>query len=386
MTVKLPQGVKDSLVQESYNLNEIKKVLREKFLLSGFNFVQSAGLEYYDTYANIKSSISQSKMFKMTDKDGNLIVLRPDTTLAVARIAATKMKEETAKLCYFSNAYDFSASGNSYREVNQAGVEILGQNGAFADAQVIAFAIECLLSVGLKDFIIDVGHVGFFKGLLQDSGLSNEEIEELRAYVNAKDSINTQLCLKKYNAGERAKRAIMAIPTLFGGVEILTEAEKLTENKIALSALSELKEIYNFLCCLGYEKFVSFDLGTVKSLDYYSGVVFTGLAKGVGASLLSGGRYDNLTAEFGRKISAVGFAIGLKRTLTALESVNGIINIPQTQVVIVCEKGGEIVGYNAYKKYIAEGKSCNLIADSNVKVEKGEGEYYIATKNGLVKL
>ena len=149
MTVKLPQGVKDSLVQESYNLNEIKKVLREKFLLSGFNFVQSAGLEYYDTYANIKSSISQSKMFKMTDKDGNLIVLRPDTTLAVARIAAPKMKEETAKLCYFSNTYDFSASGNSYREVNQAGVEILGQNGAFADAQVIAFAIEGLLSVGL---------------------------------------------------------------------------------------------------------------------------------------------------------------------------------------------------------------------------------------------
>lgn len=83
--VKLPQGVRDSLERECYNVNRVKEALRREFLLSGYEFVQTAGLEYFDTYAGIKSPIPQSKMFKMTDKDGNLIVLRPDMTLGGPR-------------------------------------------------------------------------------------------------------------------------------------------------------------------------------------------------------------------------------------------------------------------------------------------------------------
>lgn len=387
--VKLPQGVRDTLDRECYNLNRIKETLREKFLLSGYRFVQSAGLEYYDTYSKIKSPVSQSKMFKMTDKDGNLIVLRPDMTLAVARIAATKMSDPVAKLCYFSDIYDFSAAGNSYREVSQAGVEVLGSDGAFADAQVIAFAIECLLSAGVDKFIIDIGHVGFFKGLLEGSGLTFEQSEEVRGYVNAKDSINTEISLKKYNADGRALRAILALPALFGGVEVLSQAEKLTENASALSSLRRLKEVYSFLCALGYEKYVSFDLGTVKSLDYYSGIVFTGLAAGVGAPLLSGGRYDNLAAEFGRDVSAVGFAIGLKRTLAALEQAGNTLEIPEPRVTVLCRTGGEKAGYAAYLDFIARGISCDLIADGaeaeNLFYARG-GEKYVAEAGGIKKI
>ena len=275
---KLPPGVRDTLVQECYNLNTIKEKLRRKFLLAGYCFIQSAGLEYYDTYANIKSPVAQSKMFKMTDKDGNLIVLRPDMTLAVARIAASKMEDSYAKLCYFSDIYDLSAVGNSYREVSQAGVEILGAESAFADAQTVAFAIECLLATGVENFIIDIGHVGYFKGLLEGSGLSFAQAEEVRAYVNAKDALNTELFLQKYGADSCARRAILALPSLFGGVDVLERAQSLTTNETALSALRRLQEVHSHLCALGYERYVSFDLGTVKSLNYYSGMVFTGLA------------------------------------------------------------------------------------------------------------
>lgn len=386
--VKLPQGVRDALEYECYNLNRIKETLRKEFLLSGYRFVQSAGLEYYDTYSKIKSPISQSKMFKMTDKDGNLIVLRPDMTLAVARIAASKMQCAGAKLCYFSDIYDFSAAGNSYREVSQAGVEVLGSNGAFADAQIVAFAIECLLSVGIKRFIIDIGHVGFFKGLLEGSGLSPAQAEEVRGYLNAKDAINTELSLKKYNADGSAQRAILAIPSLFGGVEVLTKAEKLTENPSALAALKHLKEVHALLCSLGYEKYVSFDLGTVKSLEYYSGIVFTGLASGVGAPLLSGGRYDHLAAEFGRSISAVGFAIGLKRTLAALEQAGALADLPEPDVTIICRKGGEKEGYKAYREYVKKGISCELIAEGGAVSElvSRAGDVFEATAGGLKKL
>ena len=139
---KLPAGVRDILPAESEKLDAAEETLRKKFRAAGFSSVRTAGLEYYDTFANIKSSVEQNKMFKMTDKDGNLIVLRPDMTLACARIAATKLREGAAKLCYFSNIYDFSAGGNSDREVAQAGVEIFGEGGALSDAKAVAFAID----------------------------------------------------------------------------------------------------------------------------------------------------------------------------------------------------------------------------------------------------
>ena len=317
---KLPAGIRDILPAESEKLDAAEETLRKKFRAAGFSSVRTAGLEYYDTFANIKSSVEQNKMFKMTDKDGNLIVLRPDMTLACARIAATKLRESAAKLCYFSNIYDFSAGGNSDREVAQAGVEIFGEGGALSDAKAVAFAIDCLKSVGLKDFIVDIGHVGFYKGLLEGSGLSGAAAEEIRGYINAKDAVNTEIALKRHGASERAQAAILALPSLFGGADVLDEAEKLTDNALALSSIEHLRRVYAHLNELKVEKYVSFDLGTVKSLSYYSGMVFTGLAEGVGAPVLSGGRYDELCAQFGKDLSAVGFAIGLMRVLRALEA------------------------------------------------------------------
>ena len=112
---------------------------------------------------------------------------------------------------------------------------------------------------------------------------------------------------------------MLALPSLFGGAEVLAEAEKLTDSPAALASLAHLKQVYALLCEAGKRDRVSFDLGTVKSLSYYTGVVFTGLAEGVGAPVLSGGRYDGLCARFGKDIPAAGFAVGMQRVLRALE-------------------------------------------------------------------
>ena len=320
---RLPEGVRDILPDECERLDALEARLRGKFAAAGFRFVRSAGLEYYDTYAGIRSAVGQEKMFKLTDKDGRLIVLRPDMTLACARIAATKLSAESARLCYFTDVYDFSAGGNSDREVFQAGVELFGEGGAEADAAVISFAAGCLREAGLQEFIIDVGHVGFYKGLLEGSGLSEAAAEEIRGYINAKDAVNTEIALRRNGASARAQAAILALPSLFGDVSVLERAKSLTDNEMALSALSRLGEVYACLKARGAEKYVSFDLGTVKSLSYYSGIVFTGLAEGVGAPVLSGGRYDGLCGQFGRELPAVGFALGMMRVLRALEKKEG---------------------------------------------------------------
>ncbi len=378
---KLPAGVRDVLPEECRALNAAEERLGRKFAEAGFCPIRTAGLEYYDTFAGIKSAVAQSKMFKMTDKDGNLIVLRPDMTLACARIAATKLHAERAKLCYFSNIYDFSAGGNSEREVAQAGVEIFGEEGAFSDAYAVAFAAECLKEIGLQDFIIDIGHVGFYKGLLEGSGLSEAASEEIRGYINAKDAVNTEIALKNHGASERAQAAILALPSLFGDVSVLDAAARLTDNPLALGALAHLKKVYAYLTEMGAEKYVSFDLGTVKSLAYYSGMVFTGLAEGVGAPVLSGGRYDGLCAQFGKNLAAVGFAVGLGRVLRALNGAEA----PVPCTAVVCMAGGEKAGYAFYKKLLAEGRRCDLFAGENPAMPQGYAEIYAATEKGVKK-
>ena len=190
---RLPAGVQDVLPRECSILTELKLKLERKFSLAGFSPVLSAGLEYYETFSGKENAVPEERMFKMTDTDGKLLVLRPDTTLSIARIAATKLNSDRARLSYFADKYDLENGGGlSSREIYQAGVECLGEEGAFSDAQCIAFAIECLKEAGLRDFIIDIGHVGYFKGLLEESGLSPFEAEDVRACINRKDTMNAE--------------------------------------------------------------------------------------------------------------------------------------------------------------------------------------------------
>lgn len=388
---RLPAGVQDLLPAECYNLNTIEKILEKKFTLAGCSRVQSAALEFYDTYAEIKNKIPQKRMFKLTDGDGSLLVLRPDMTLAVARMAAAASLPLPAKLCYFSNVWDYAGTGSyTIREIYQAGVEFLGLSGAFSDAQAIAFAIECLQAIGLKDFIIDVGHAGFFKGILEECALDGDAVEEVRLLVNAKDAPGAQALLEKHGAPRKAAEALAALPTLFGGVEVLSRAEKYAGSPTAKEALDRLKRVYVLLKDFGLEKYVSFDLGTVKDLSYYSGVVFTGLTRSIGSPVLSGGRYDNLADDFGRHVPAVGFAMGLKRILIALERQGALRPAaPQADVVIFSEEGAEAKAYAAYLELTAAGRRVDLSAGDakDAKNLKNAGMVVLkATKKGVEKV
>ena len=347
---RLPAGVQDVLPRECSILTELKLKLERKFSLAGFSPVLSAGLEYYETFSGKENAVPEERMFKMTDTDGKLLVLRPDTTLSIARIAATKLNSDRARLSYFADKYDLENGGGlSSREIYQAGVECLGEEGAFSDAQCIAFAIECLKEAGLRDFIIDIGHVGYFKGLLEESGLSPFEAEDVRACINRKDTMNAERLLKKAGVSGDALNNILALPALFGGREVFSVAEALTHNSCARKAVDDLKNIDRLLTEMGYEGYISYDLGMIKPLSYYSGILFSGLVKDLGAPVLSGGRYDNLADAFGKHMPAVGFAMGLKRILVALER-QGSLPEEKKPLVIVAEEGQEA---RAYREFIA---------------------------------
>ena len=359
---RLPAGVQDVLPRECSILTELKLKLERKFSLAGFSPVLSAGLEYYETFSGKENAVPEERMFKMTDTDGKLLVLRPDTTLSIARIAATKLNSDRARLSYFADKYDLENGGGlSSREIYQAGVECLGEEGAFSDAQCIAFAIECLKEAGLRDFIIDIGHVGYFKGLLEESGLSPFQAEDVRACINRKDTMNAERLLKKAGVSGDALNNILALPALFGGREVFSVAEALTHNSCARKAVDDLKDIDRLLTEMGYEGYISYDLGMIKPLSYYSGILFSGLVKDLGAPVLSGGRYDNLADAFGKHMPAVGFAMGLKRILVALER-QGSLPEEKKPLVIVAEEGQEARAYREFVARTERGERVRLSA------------------------
>lgn len=359
---KLPVGVQDVLPRECKILTDLKVRLYDKFIGSGFQPVLSAGLDYYENYRRGGAAIAETDMFKLTDTDGRLLVLRPDTTLAIAGIAATKLDALPARLCYFSDKYELQGAGGlNSREIFQAGVECLGEEGAFSDAQAIAFAIECLKETGLDDFMIDLGHVGYFKGILEESGLSAADAEAVRTYVNRKDTVNAEMVLKRSGATGDVLNNVLALPTLFGGAEVLERAQSLTENKNARAAIGRLYDIYRLLDQMGYARYICFDLGMVKSLSYYSGIVFSGLVKELGAPVLSGGRYDHLADEFGKHIPAVGFAMGLKRILVCLERKSALPE-EERPCVIVADDGAEAKAYAEFLRMRKKGKRVRLSA------------------------
>ena len=373
---RLPAGVQDVLPRECSILTELKLKLERKFSLAGFSPVLSAGLEYYETFSGKENAVPEERMFKMTDTDGKLLVLRPDTTLSIARIAATKLNSDRARLSYFADKYDLENGGGlSSHEIYQAGVECLGEEGAFSDAQCIAFAIECLKEAGLRDFIIDIGHVGYFKGLLEESGLSPFQAEDVRACINRKDTMNAERLLKKAGVSGDALNNILALPALFGGREVFSVAEALTHNSCARRAVDDLKNIDRLLTAMGYEGYISYDLGMIKPLSYYSGILFSGLVKDLGAPVLSGGRYDNLADAFGKHMPAVGFAMGLKRILVALER-QGALPEEKKPLVIVAEEGQEAPAYREFLARTERGERVRLSAltgKEGVKQEEDAG-------------
>ena len=259
---KLPAGVQDILPSECRILNEIRGKLSALFEANGYEPVLSAAVDYYDTYSQIRSGLPEERMFKFTDGDGKLLVLRPDATLSISRIAATKLERETARLYYFANKWDAqNAGGLKSREIIQAGVERLGESGAFSDAQTIAFAIDCARAAGIEDPIVEIGHVGYFKGILEACGAA--QAEEVRACINAKDGLNAERVLREAGAGSATLDAVRTLPTLFGGTEVFDRAERLTESEEAREAVAQLKEVGRILAEIlhGVD-----DLGTVLYL------------------------------------------------------------------------------------------------------------------------
>lgn len=317
-----PEGMQDILFERCYVKRSLENKLRRLFLQSGYSELETPTVEFYDVFSGEQGLIPPEAMYKFTDQQGKLLVLKPDMTIPVARVAATKLKDNLwpVKCCYIGNTFSYNElGGGKQKEFTQAGVEILGVKSPEADAELIALAVQSLQLAGIDEFQIDIGQVDFFRGLMEQSGLSEQEAEEIRELIDRKDFVGVEQLVNSHSIQPEVKELVLNLPGYFGSAEIIDELEKRNISGKALNALEYLKNVLKILEDWGCAEHVSIDLGMVQSMNYYTGIVFRGFTYGVGFPVLSGGRYDNLIKKFGRDCPATGFSLGINMLLMALE-------------------------------------------------------------------
>lgn len=321
--ISLPRGVSDFLPDAAAKIGYIENRLHNVFELWGFRRVITPKLEYEDVLAIGMGEELKGKTYRFDDRQsGRLLAFPPDITPQIARIVATRLAEWPLphRLCYSGRVLRQTEiqTGRS-RETFQSGVELIGLVSPEADAEMIAMAIEAMQRLGLDNFKVDLGQVEFCQGIMQSSGLEGNALLHLREAVSRKDSSAVSALLKEHSVSPESARELHALPRLFGGIEVLDEAEKVTSNPRALAALENLRQVLQILDIHGVSSYLTIDLGETRGLDYHTGITFEGFVSGLGEPVCSGGRYDNLTSRYGFDAPATGFTFNVLNLLQALE-------------------------------------------------------------------
>ncbi|NSW82913.1 MAG: ATP phosphoribosyltransferase regulatory subunit [Syntrophothermus sp.] len=322
---ELPPGFKDYVPREAKLKRIIEKKAADLFASWGYQEVITPTVEYLEVIQVADMNVDQQELFLFQNRDGRLLALRPDMTIPIARLASTKLRRYPLplRLFYRANVFRHSLSQHGkYNEFWQIGVEMLGAAGERADAEVIALAVELMSCLGVEDFQLSLNNVRIFNQLLQESGLAHDDENEIKKLVMNKDLVGLERKLSGLRLDSKLKDTFLELPVLNGGLEVLERLPDFSEWPEVMAGVEELKVLFRALRAFGVEDRVVIDLGVLRGLDYYTGVVFEGYSSNLGYPLLGGGRYDNVMGRYGWPNPATGFAVGVERVLLALGSMS----------------------------------------------------------------
>lgn len=377
-----PEGTRDLLFEECLARRKAESVLSDLFLRRGFSEVMTPGVEFYDVFDAGQPVLPPENMYKLTDAKGRLLVMRPDSTMPIARLTATRLKDAPLplRLYYTQDVYHLNhgLTGRNDQEF-QAGIELIGAKGERADLEVIALAAQSLRLCGIGNFRIEIGHVGFFHSLVGGLDVGEDVRDDIRTLIEGKNYAALNDLLDTL-APSGTVDAIRSLPRLFGGEEVLEAAAPLCRNGRTREALDYLAGLYKKLRALGLDQ-VMIDLGLVHRNEYYTGVIFRGYIQGSGDTVLSGGRYDNLIRQFGSDLPATGFGINVD-SLTKVMLAGGRIGAPKPPEVLVhALEGYETEALNRVDALCGEGAVCEFSAFGTV-----EEALAYAAKRGIPKV
>ncbi len=342
-----PEGVRDIYNLECERKLDIQNRLHSLIKTFGYHDIQTPTFEFFDIFNKERGSVVSKEMFKFIDREGNTLVLRPDITPSIARCAAKYYMDEAMPLrfCYTGNTFiNNSSYQGRLKETTQLGCELVGDNTAAADGEMIAIIIQCMLAAGLTEFQVEVGEVDFFKGLMEEAGIGDEIESQIRDLMEKKNFFGVEEILDEAGIQADIKERILKLQELFGSVEKLSEAKSLTTNARSLQAVDRLETIYEILCAYHLENYVTFELGMLGKYKYYTGVIFKAYTYGTGELIVTGGRYDSLLEQFGKHAASIGFAINIDQLMIALSRQKLLPEKNAEGVFVLYEEGCHAVG------------------------------------------
>lgn len=382
-----PEGVRDIYNEECEKKLELQDRLHKALKRHGYHSIQTPTFEFFDIFGKEVGTIPSNELYKFFDREGNTLVLRPDITPSIARSAAKYFMDEDMpiRLSYMGNTF---INNHSYqgrlKESTQLGAELIGDDTVDGDAEMIAMAIDALKSSGLKDFQISVGHVEFFRGLMEAAGLSEEQEEVIRELIANKNFFGVEEEISDCSMNQNLKELFGMLGTIYDNAASFEEAKTYAADYPKVyKAIRRLEDLDAVLKVYDVDKYVTYEFGMLSSYHYYTGVIFAGYTYGSGEPIVKGGRYDKLLTYFGKDAASIGFAIVVDQLMAA---------ISRQKIEITVKHDNQLIVYKpeyreAVKKAIAlRAKDCNveLIAWA---IDKSKADYEAyALRNQIAEL
>ena len=368
--LQTPDGVRDTYDVECKKKRKIMHELHHILELYSYHDIETPTFEFFDIFNRDKGSAPSNEMYKFFDRDNNTLVLRPDITPSIARCVAKYYADEKlpVRLCYTGNTYTNTLKlQGKLKEVTQIGAELVNDDSSAADAEIIATVIDCFNEIGISDFQIEIGQIDYFKGLVAESGISEDEENQIKEYIHIKNFFGLEEYVDALDISESLKKAFVAFDSLFGGISMLDKAEGYVSNETSLEAVKRLRRVYAALECYGYQDHISFDLGMVDGYNYYTGIIFRGYTYGTGDAVVKGGRYNNLLRQFGKDAPSIGFAFTVEELIMAMNRQNIDIDVDYSNTIILYDIENQGKAIKAGMKLRSEGRKIELIRKSQKK-------------------
>jgi len=312
MIHRIPSGTRDVLPDELRELRAITEAVRGVFDRDGYGEVWTPALEYEAVLAR---GGGMPPAYRVFDDHGEVLALRTDMTVPIARLVATRFRtaEPPLRLCYFAHAYrGVRPHRGQMREFLQAGIELVGAPAPHGTAEALTVLCHALDATGLRAYRIGLGDASLYPRLLRSLNVGDEDRERLLAALAARDFVALESELHGLELADEDAALLLRVPQVRGGREVLDGPE----GPVA-EAVAGLRRVHDLLAPEVADR-VIFDLGLVRDLGYYTGAVFEVYDPALGEPLGGGGRYDELLGRFGRPLPAVGFALGIDRLHIAL--------------------------------------------------------------------
>ena len=374
-----PEGVRDIVNVQCGKKMTLEQQILKSFHMYGYHDIQTPMFEYFDVFRKEIGTVPSKDLYKLFDKEGNTLALRPDITPSIARIAATLFGDEElpVRLCYTGNTFiNHSSYQGRLREVTQMGVELIGDDTVEADGEMLALVIEALLSVGLKEFQLSVGNVDYFSSLIEDANLDEDAKERVICLINNRNYFGVEDYLDKIRVKRSSREAFAALNGLVGGLEVLKAAKEIAPNSSGIMAVKRLEKIYNVLKMYGLEKFITFDLSmTGGTYGYYTGIIFRGYTFGTGDAIVKGGRYDRLLEKFGKESPSIGFAIVVDELMNAMNRQKLRIVYTRKNTIILYDDGKTEEAVSLAKDLRKKAKNVELLRKDKKKLLEDYIEY-----------